>query len=238
IEIADDLNNPVYIMNVIPTGVGEKGRKRQSSFKDDLKFATTYNILLEFTEEVSSPTFKLGDIEAINLTPVGSSRNKWQGQLTTPPSSSNVSCTDKWKMFVTAFDDDNHFNLPGQSGYSTNAPLDQNPETIATRIGTEPYPWNGYETDLESQAEIPPPCPCSALGDLENPVVYITDIPNPSCLANTTLSVSGHVSDNCILQSLTIDNEPVSMTPNLSSTTFTKSIVLPEGPSQIDMNIF
>ncbi|MFN0118276.1 MAG: hypothetical protein ACKVQC_08325, partial [Elusimicrobiota bacterium] len=41
IEIADDLNNPVYIMNVIPTGVGEKGRKRQSSFKDDLKFATT-----------------------------------------------------------------------------------------------------------------------------------------------------------------------------------------------------
>ncbi|MFN0117267.1 MAG: FlgD immunoglobulin-like domain containing protein [Elusimicrobiota bacterium] len=239
IEIRDrETGSLIYESHIIPDiNNGNKIINKRIYYRP--KFEKQYSIKIIFSEPVEQVNFLLGT-QTVTIQQNDEKGEEWKGVFEIPrtPSSGSFFCDDSntLPIYITAKDLHYHQVLPGQNSLTLGAPIDENPKTPSLiKEVNNYYEWTGYETTGLSQGEIPKPCTCDLDADTDAPLISLTDIPNPSCLANTTLSVSGHVSDNCILQSLTIDNEPVSMTPNLSSTTFTKSIVLPEGPSQIDI---
>jgi hypothetical protein len=205
ITVTDSNKNTVYQTVLAPGGDGRHIEVLTAPQK--LALDEVYTVNVTFSEQVKDVNFSLGRDDVIVDAPVASNTDgTWEGTFVIPeplPEFGSPPCDTKIALTINAADLNNHLDVPDASGISFGAPLDQNPETIATRGTAEPYPWSGYETAVEV-ASFPPPCDCE--NDRVNPIVRLD--PLRECFTSNSIEISGRATDSCKLESVTVDNVP------------------------------
>jgi hypothetical protein len=202
-----------FTRDVVPTGPSGQ-----------MEYDQDYDIDITFSEPVDGVSFSF---QGINVTgpPGGSSDDagNWHGRFRfenslnqTPPS-----CDSDISLKINAHDRHNHFGGLGTE-------LDLDPTTVAHRETEEPYNWIGYESVDRTVASFKAPCDCGADKDKTNPTITLAS--KPGCF-NNTVEFTGSASDNCSLQSVTVNGQSVSIGEKGGD--FSVTLNLPEGESTV-----